>query len=124
MTQTKSVLMIGLHPDVVDYSRWPNLTASKLKAALRADEAKLNDLGYQASICFIDRGETAEKVVKEMLDNQNYDCIMIGAGVRTDTEHVILFEKLINLVHQHAPNAKICFNTGPTDSADAVQRWV
>jgi hypothetical protein len=124
MPQNKSVLMIGLDPEVVEYSRWPGLTADKLLGALRADEAKLNSLGYEASICFVDRGETAEKVVQETLGKQKYDCIMIGAGVRTDAEHFLLFEKLINLVHQHAPDAKICFNTGPTDSAEAVQRWV
>jgi hypothetical protein len=30
----KKVLLIGLHPDVVDYSRWPGLTAEKLEAGL------------------------------------------------------------------------------------------
>lgn len=124
MAHKASVLMIGLHPDVVDYSRWPGLTAEKLLAALRADEARLNDLGYRAAICFVDRGETAERVVEQTLTSARPDCVMIGAGVRTDAEHFLLFEKLINLVHAHAPQAKICFNTGPTDSAAAVQRWV
>jgi len=27
-------------------------------------------------------------------------------------------------VHRLAPNARICFNTTPADSAEAVQRWV
>jgi hypothetical protein len=35
-----------------------------------------------------------------------------------------LFEKLINVVHQNAPTAKLCFNTKPSDTAEAVQRWV
>jgi hypothetical protein len=38
----KKVLLIGLHPDVVDYSRWPGLTAEKLEAGLRRDESVLN----------------------------------------------------------------------------------
>jgi hypothetical protein len=124
MAQTISVLMIGLHPDVVDYGRWPGLTASKLRAALTADQNRLNELGYQTAICFIDRGETAAQVVTETLAARSYDCIMIGAGVRTDTEHFLLFETLINVIHRQAPQARICFNTGPTDSADAVRRWV
>ena len=45
--------------------------------------------------------------------------VLVGAGVRTDIEEFTLFEKLINVVHQLAPSAKICFNTGPTDSVDA-----
>jgi len=49
---------------------------------------------------------------------------MIGAGVRTIPEHLLLFEKLINIVHQYTHSAKICFNTKPSDTADAAQRWV
>jgi hypothetical protein len=124
MSAKKRVLFIGLDPEVVEYGRWPGLTAEKLRASLQSDQAALNGLGYDASICFVDRGETAEAVAREALSRQAYDCIMIGAGVRTDAEHFLLFEKLINVMHQNAPEAKICFNTGPTDSAAAVQRWV
>ncbi|MEO1203200.1 MAG: hypothetical protein AAFX10_10860 [Pseudomonadota bacterium] len=120
---TKNVLLIGLDPAVVDYDRWPGLTAEKLKAGLRRDEAALNDSGYRAEICFIDHGETAEDVVTALLDETAFDCVLIGAGVRTDVEEFLLFEKLINVVHERAPGAKICFNTGPTDSVDAVKRW-
>jgi hypothetical protein len=49
---------------------------------------------------------------------------MIGAGIRTIPSNFILFEKLINVVHEHAPQAKLCFNTKPSDTADAVQRWL
>jgi len=35
----------------------------------------------------------------------------------------MLFEKLIN-VHENAPQAKLCFNQLPHDTADAVKRWV
>ncbi len=121
---TKNVLLIGLDPGVVNYERWPGLTAEKLEAGLRRDEATLNDAGYDAQICFIDHGETAEAVIKATLAQTDFACILIGAGVRTDNEEFILFEKLINVVHEHAPAAKICFNTGPTDSVDAVQRWI
>jgi hypothetical protein len=124
MTEHKKVLLIGLDPAVVDYKRWPGLTPEKLEAGLRADEKKLNELGYEASICYVDHGETAEKTVSQLLAETPFDCILIGAGVRTDQEEFILFERLINLVHQSAPDSKICFNTGPTDSVEAVQRWV
>lgn len=118
----KRVLLVGLDPDVVDYSRYPGLSAEKLLMALRADEARLNGLGYDASICFIDRGDTAEEGVKRTLGETSYDCVLIGAGVRADPELLTLFESIINVVHAHAPNARICFNTGPTDSTEAVQR--
>ena len=36
----------------------------------------------------------------------------------------MLFEKLINVVHEHAPQARLCFNQLPSDIAEAVKRWV
>lgn len=120
---SKKVLLIGLDPAVVDYERWKNLSPEKLEAVLRKDEASLKELGYDAEICFIDHGETAETTVRGYLDGDGFDCVLIGAGVRMDTEEFLLFEKLINVVHQLAPSARICFNTGPADSVDAVQRW-
>ncbi len=119
----KNVLLIGLDPTVVNYDRWPGLTAETLEEGLRRDEKRLRDSGYNAEICFIDHGETAEEVVKTKLAKTDFACVLIGAGVRTDTEEFHLFEKLINTVHEHAPGARICFNAGPTDSVDAVNRW-
>jgi hypothetical protein len=119
----KKVLMIGWHPSVVDYSKWPGLTAEKLEAALRADEQKLNGLGHDASIEFVYDGDTATAQVEETLKASRYDVVLIGAGVRKDDDHFLVFEKLVNVVHAHAPGARIAFNTGPTDSDAAVQRW-
>jgi hypothetical protein len=35
-----------------------------------------------------------------------------------------LFETVINLVHALASTARICFNTTPADTAEAVRRWI
>ena len=119
----KKVLMVGWHPTVVDYSKYPGLDADKLDAALRADERKLNDLGYDAAIGFIFSGETATEQLEQTLKETTYDVVMIGAGVRKDDDHFLIFEKLVNVVHEHAPKARIAFNTGPMDSDAAIQRW-
>lgn len=121
---TKRVLLVGLDPTAVNYDRWPGLTAKKLETGLCRDEAVLRDGGYEARICFIDHGETAEDVVRSHLVDTEFACVLIGAGVRTDTEEFLLFEKLVNVVHEHAPKVRLCFNTGPADSVDAVRRWV
>jgi hypothetical protein len=109
---------------VVGYTKWPGLTADKLRAALEGDQTRLNELGYSAELCFIDLGSTAEAVVEQKLGETSFDGVLIGAGVRMSQDHFILFEKLINVMHQHAPTAKMCFNTNPSDTAEAVQRWV
>ncbi|MEM8851809.1 MAG: hypothetical protein AAGE03_17470 [Pseudomonadota bacterium] len=117
------VLMVGWHPSVVDYSKYPGLTAEKLEGALRADQDALNGQGYDVSIGFIYSGDTATDQVAETLKASTYDVVLIGAGVRRDDDHFLVFERLINTVHENAPDARIAFNTGPTDSEAAIRRW-
>ena len=124
MKQTKSVVIIGLDPSVVDYSKWPGLNAEKLRAALEGARDDLNARGYETQLCLTDTGQTAEAVVKQTLSGETFDCVLIGAGVRTDPVHFLLFERLINVVHEHAATARICFNTSPGDTATAVMRWI
>ena len=119
----KKVLMVGWHPSAVNYEKWPGLTPEKLDAALRADEAKLNGLGYEATLAFIHGSQTASDDLTTALKDTSFDVVMIGAGVRKDDDHFLVFEKLVNVVHELAPQARIAFNTGPTDSDAAVQRW-
>ncbi len=124
MKAGKSVLVIGFEPTLLDYSTIPGLDAAKVMAGLKADETHLQNLGYEVELCLHDLGETAEAVVRDRLRQKQFDCIVIGAGVRTIPKYLILFEKLINVVHEHAPRAKLCFNTKPSDTAEAVQRWI
>ncbi|HLJ62475.1 MAG TPA: hypothetical protein VKT70_00090 [Stellaceae bacterium] len=62
-------------------------------------------------------------MLSECLTARSYDYVLIGAGLRVPPSQMLLFEKIINLVHARAPRAKICFNTNPGDSVEAVQRW-
>jgi hypothetical protein len=59
----KTVLIIGLEPSLIDFSEpaygASGLNASKIMAALKADEAHLKALGYDAHLCLADFGETA-----------------------------------------------------------------
>jgi hypothetical protein len=125
----KSVLLVGLEPTLIDFSEpayaaFPGLDARKVRAALEADKATLVALGYDAELCLTDFGETAGTVVEERLRAKNYDCVLIGAGVRTIPRHFMLFERLVNAVHEHAPRTRLCFNTRPDDTAEAVKRWI
>ena len=120
---TKKVLMVGWHPTVVDYAKYPGLTAEKLETGIRSDQQKLIAQGYDVSIGFIFNGETATEQLAETLRANSYDVVLIGAGVCRDDDHFLVFEKLVNVVHEHAPKARIAFNTGPTDSDAAIQRW-
>jgi hypothetical protein len=121
----KKILLIGLDPKVVDYAHLDaKLDEPTLRAGLAADEQHLRDLGYDAGWLLIDRGETAASVVSAALEEKVFDAILIGAGIRTISPLFALFEKLVNVIHEKAPHAKICFNTRPDDTASSVQRWV
>ena len=127
MTDEKSVLIIGLEPTLIDFSKpgyAPGMDAAKVLAGLKLSEDELTGLGYRVHMCLTDFGETAEAVVQSQLKQKRFDCILIGAGLRTNPNNFILFEKLLNVVHEHAPQARICFNTLPSDTAAAVKRWL
>ena len=119
----KRVLMVGWHPSAVNYDKYPGLTPEKLEGSLRADEEKLKAQGYDAQLAFIHSADTAAADLQRILASASFDVVMIGAGVRKDDEHFLVFEQLVNTVHEHAPKARIAFNTGPTDSDAAIQRW-
>ena len=123
VTAKKKVLLIGWNPDSTDYSKWPELNHEKLSSALEASRSSLNAQGYDASWCFLADAETATDTVTQALESTNYDCVLIGAGVRLDPEAFYVFEQLINTIHSATPSAKICFNTTLSDISAAVKRW-
>jgi hypothetical protein len=128
MEQKKSVLLVGIDPFEIDFSSGDfapyNLSSDRVMSALLADQEQLRELGYQADLCLTDLGETAEGVVQDKLRAKAYDCVLIGAGIRVIPSSFLLFEKLINVVHSNAPQSKLCCNTKPSDTAEAVRRWI
>jgi len=124
MTQKTSVLLVGLLPERANLSSFPGLTVEKLKAGLDAAIEELRTQGFEAAFSGIPpEAEPAEATVVADLARLTPDVVIIGAGVRTVPEHFLLFERLINLVHRQAPQARIGFNTRPDDTVQAVQRW-
>jgi len=120
----KKVLAIGIDPDFVDYAMLPQFTPEMFRRHIEEQLGCVRAAGYDVRTCLIDLGETAEAATTNALASEPFDCVLIGAGLRQPGEHLLLFEKIINLVHRLAPDARICFNTAPADSAEAVQRWV
>jgi len=118
---SKSVLAVGLDPVFADLSAFPGLTPDLVRAFIDVQLDRLRALGYAVESCLVDAGETAEAVVARRLQGQDFDAVMIGAGLRASP---LLFERIINVVHERAPRARICFNASPADTAEAVQRWI
>ena len=108
----KSVLLVGIDPAMIDFSSADfapyNLNADRVMSALLAENQRLRDLGYESDLCLTDLGETAERVVEGKLRAKAFDCVLIGAGIRVNSLSFLFFEKLINIVHANAPQAKLC----------------
>ena len=85
---------------------------------------QFSERGWESDVGFFRPDETAGPAVERQLRSANYDCVVIGAGVRLPPRHLALFEVVINAIRKAAPRATIAFNTRPDDSADAAARWV
>lgn len=129
MTTKKTVLVIGIDPKYLDFtspefSAMPGINAEKILNGINGSVKTLNETGYDAEACWIDTGETAINVIKVFLQKTDFNAVLIGAGIRKPDSNFMLFENMINIIHEHASKAKICFNTNPMDTVQAVQRWI
>ncbi len=121
------ILLVGYDPDTVDFSDPalpPGMTAEKIHAGIEVALKQFAARGWDADVGFIRPDESVGPTVEHLLASTNYDCVVIGAGVRLPPQRLAFFEAVINAVHKAAPGATIAFNTRPEDSADAAARWL
>jgi len=124
MMTKPTVLAIGLDPRFADYSAMPQLTPELVRAYIEAEINRLREAGFEVDTRLLTRDATAEVDVEAALRSKTFACVVIGAGLREPSEHLLLFEKVLNLVHRLAPETCIAFNSTPADTAEAVQRWI
>ncbi|HEY6143169.1 MAG TPA: hypothetical protein VIV55_07025 [Flavobacterium sp.] len=129
MTTKKTVLVIGIDPSLIDFTTaefaaMPGLTAEKVEMGIKNSITQLNEIGYDAYLCWTDFGATAIDVIQKQLQEKHFDAVLIGAGIRKAESNFIFFEKAINVILEFSPKSRICFNTNPMDTVAAVQRWV
>ncbi len=121
------VLLIGYEPEAVDFSNpalAPGGSAEKIHAGLALALKQMRGRGWEAGLCLVRPDETALETVERHLASADYDCVVIGAGIRLPPQGLILFEAIVHTVHRAAPAAAIAFNKSPEDSADAAARWL
>jgi hypothetical protein len=119
------ILFVGQKPETVDYSDPalpPGFDAAKINAGIAVAVAKIEERGWQGETCMIMPDETAEAVLEKQLLSANYDCVVIGGGLRIPPKSLALFERVVNVIHKAAPRAVIAFNTRPEDTAEAAAR--
>lgn len=101
----------------------PGLIPELVQSFIDTQLNRLRPAGFEVTNCLVDTGATAAAMTARAIDGRNSDCIVIGTGLR-DSSQLLLFEKLWNLPHEKAPRAKLCFNSSPSDTVEAVQRWI
>jgi hypothetical protein len=121
------VLLLGLDPETVDFSDPalpPGMTAERVHAGIAVAQRQFAERGWEGDVGLIRPDETAGPAVERLLASKNYDCVVVGAGVRLPPRGLVPFEVVINAIRKAAPGAAIAFNSRPDDSADAAARWV
>lgn len=81
-------------------------------------------VGAESCLFGLDGSDDVEAVIAAALCARPWECVVIGGGVRKPEDQLELFERVVNLVRQHAPDAAMAFNATPTDTFDAAARWV
>ena len=79
------ILLLGLDPETVDFSDPalpPGMTAEKDRAGIAVALKQFTDRGWESDVGFIRPDETAGPTVERQLRSTNYDCVVIGGGVR------------------------------------------
>src|ERR1700737_3646613 len=106
----QSILIIGEDPTLIDFSAPeapPDMSADKVMQGLNGSRDRLKRLGHDARILLTKDAETVEAQVSAALQDHRYDVIVIGAGLRTLPPMTNQFERLMNVLPERAPRAKL-----------------
>jgi hypothetical protein len=116
---TPRVLVLGLDPYRVPGPWDPKPVATGIEAG----RAKFREHGVGAEFCLVglDGSDDVEVVISVALASRSWECVVIGGGIRHQPD---LFERTVNLVRRHAPDAAIAFNETPAETFEAATRWV
>jgi hypothetical protein len=116
---SRSVLIIGLDPATV-----PGVDAGLIRTGLDFGLAKFDGSGLVADECLVplDDFDSAERRITDALTARRYDCVVVGGGIRKPEPLLELFERVVNLIRVHTPDAAIAFNTDGASSYEAACR--
>ncbi|MDN0199304.1 hypothetical protein [Streptomyces sp. S.PNR 29] len=114
-----SVLVVGYDPQAI-----PGVDAEALRAALDKELSRFGERGIEAAMTLVVFDESAESTIVSSLAERPWDVVVVGGGIRKTEQLLPLFEQIVNLVHRHAPQAAIAFNTSGGDSVEAAERWL
>jgi hypothetical protein len=116
---------VGQKPETVDFSDpalAPGTTAEKINAGIALGVGKIKEKGWKGVTCMITPDAAGTAMLEAALKSDDYDCVVIGGGMRLPPKGLILFETVMNIIHKTAPKATIAFNTKPEDTVETAAR--
>lgn len=119
MAPVATIIVIGLPVDhaIVKAHFDPEVIRAGIEKVL----ADTTAAGYAISAFFLQPDDGMAPLIAE-LKQKSYDGVMIGFGVRGTPELTVFFEDIVNTVREHAPSAKLLFNSSPPTTLDAAKR--
>lgn len=116
------VLVIGIDPRRMGGGFDPEPVAEVIDAGM----ARFAEHGVGAESCLfgVDGSDDPEALATAALTARSWRCVIVGVGLRKADHELLLFERMVNLVHRHAPGAAIAFNATLPDFYEAAARWL
>lgn len=112
------ILVIGFDPHSIS-----GFDPAPVAAAIEQGSRAFAELGLAEDLFLIDFDELdgrAQAKLVERLQSRQYDCVVVGGGIRKESGLLELFQVVVNLVHWYQPQAALAFNDSPGDSPDWV----
>ncbi|WP_214473188.1 hypothetical protein [Mesorhizobium sp. dw_380] len=122
MTKNR-ILIVGLDPHKIEFGSERGLTAEGVSATGQATNDRLEELGHIVDTWLIGP-DANEQPLLDLLAARDFDVILVAAGLRGLPEHTLLFERIMNVIHQNARSATLCFNSKPDNALDAILRHI
>jgi hypothetical protein len=114
-------------PEVL--KEWKVLGFGKHPEIGAAVEARLREAGLAATIIVLTDDEAGDARLTQELSDADYDGVVIGSFVSGQdpelppTEETTLwFNRVLNVIHAHAPAARIILVRNPGDALPAISR--
>ncbi len=116
------VLVIGLDPYRMSGRFDPAPVAHAIQTGM--DELVEHGIGARSCLFGLDGRDNPEQLITTALRGQPWKCVIIGVGLRKADDELELFERIVNLVRRHAPDAAIAFNATIPEFYAAAARWI
>jgi len=117
------VLMIGIDPDLVDFSDPslpPGMNADIIRRGIAVSLDAIRAAGDEVTQLFIAPDPAEARRLADQL--AAVDCVTIGGGVHRPPQNLVLFEALLNAVARAPSRPAIALIARPEEAPAAIAR--